>query len=325
MRLDQVPGGLRPLRARQRDRPRAELARRGSGSSCRSEKWSRAASPPTPSRSTAPSAISRIARPATSGAPVPGGRARHRVRVAALAGAEALLLRGRDAPEQPDVAAVGQPRRAARPAVHAGRLHGHDEEAVVARIAALHEAVAALEVVDHATIVARCAGGFRTCRSRRLQASVASYPCTAWTRRSGRSGSTPTVPGCPASPSTVRSARTRTTALLREAESQLRAYFAGELTRFDLPALAARHRVPAPRLGRGRARSRTARRPPTRAWRRRWAARSACRAVGAANGRNPLPIVVPCHRVVGASGELTGYGGGLERKRALLDLEAAAG
>jgi methylated-DNA-[protein]-cysteine S-methyltransferase len=51
---------------------------------------------------------------------------------------------------------------------------------------------------------------------------------------------------------------------------------------------------------------------------------SACRAVGAANGRNPLPIVVPCHRLVGASGALTGYGGGLALKRALLDLEAAA-
>ena len=46
--------------------------------------------------------------------------------------------------------------------------------------------------------------------------------------------------------------------------------------------------------------------------------------MGAANGRNPLPIVVPCHRVIGASGALTGYGGGLARKRALLDLEATA-
>src|SRR4051812_8752637 len=46
------------------------------------------------------------------------------------------------------------------------------------------------------------------------------------------------------------------------------------------------------------------------------------RAVGAAVGRTPVPIIVPCHRVLGADGSLTGYGGGLQRKRALLDLEA---
>jgi methylated-DNA-[protein]-cysteine S-methyltransferase len=46
------------------------------------------------------------------------------------------------------------------------------------------------------------------------------------------------------------------------------------------------------------------------------------RAVGAAVGRTPIPIIVPCHRVVGADGSLTGYGGGLHRKRALLDHEA---
>jgi methylated-DNA-[protein]-cysteine S-methyltransferase len=49
----------------------------------------------------------------------------------------------------------------------------------------------------------------------------------------------------------------------------------------------------------------------------------AARAVGAANGRNPIAIVVPCHRVVGAGGKLTGYGGGLDRKRALLELEGS--
>lgn len=50
---------------------------------------------------------------------------------------------------------------------------------------------------------------------------------------------------------------------------------------------------------------------------------AASRAVGLANGRNPVPVVVPCHRVVGAKGTLTGYAGGLERKQLLLDLERA--
>jgi methylated-DNA-[protein]-cysteine S-methyltransferase len=48
---------------------------------------------------------------------------------------------------------------------------------------------------------------------------------------------------------------------------------------------------------------------------------TAVRAVGAANGANPLPIVIPCHRVIGSTGQLVGYGGGVEVKRALLDLE----
>ena len=51
--------------------------------------------------------------------------------------------------------------------------------------------------------------------------------------------------------------------------------------------------------------------------------RDRVRAVGAAVGRTPVPIIVPCHRVVGSDGSLTGYGGGLHRKRALLDHEAA--
>jgi methylated-DNA-[protein]-cysteine S-methyltransferase len=50
----------------------------------------------------------------------------------------------------------------------------------------------------------------------------------------------------------------------------------------------------------------------------------ACRAVGRANGRNPVALIVPCHRVIGSDGSLTGYAGGLEMKRALLDLERAA-
>ncbi|MGH8077557.1 MAG: methylated-DNA--[protein]-cysteine S-methyltransferase [Lysobacter sp.] len=56
----------------------------------------------------------------------------------------------------------------------------------------------------------------------------------------------------------------------------------------------------------------------------RWIGKpSAMRAVGAANGRNPLPIVVPCHRVIGADGSLTGFGGGLPTKQFLLALEGA--
>ena len=46
------------------------------------------------------------------------------------------------------------------------------------------------------------------------------------------------------------------------------------------------------------------------------------RAVGTANGRNPIAVIVPCHRVIGSDGSLTGYGGGLDRKRTLLDIEA---
>jgi methylated-DNA-[protein]-cysteine S-methyltransferase len=104
---------------------------------------------------------------------------------------------------------------------------------------------------------------------------------------------------------------------------QLKAYFEGELTRFDVPLAlagtpfrqrvwAALQEIPygsvasygqlADRLGQP----------------------GAARAVGLANGRNPVGIIVPCHRVVGSDGSLTGYGGGLVRKRYLLDLECAA-
>ena len=51
---------------------------------------------------------------------------------------------------------------------------------------------------------------------------------------------------------------------------------------------------------------------------------SAVRAVGLANGRNPIPIIIPCHRVIGSDGSLTGYGGGLDVKRFLLELERRA-
>ena len=101
---------------------------------------------------------------------------------------------------------------------------------------------------------------------------------------------------------------------------QLAAYFAGELTTFDLPldlrGTAFQQRVwtalRAIPYGETRTYGELA---------ATLGAPSASRAVGLANGRNPISIVVPCHRVVGASGSLTGYAGGVDRKRALLDLE----
>jgi len=111
--------------------------------------------------------------------------------------------------------------------------------------------------------------------------------------------------------------------ILAEAARQLDAYFDGELVDFDLPlelngtdfnrrcwlALATipygqtvSYGEQARRLGLGS---------------------DAARAVGAANGRNPLPIVLPCHRVIGADGSLTGFGGGLHVKRWLLEHEGA--
>ncbi|MFF7800015.1 methylated-DNA--[protein]-cysteine S-methyltransferase [Streptomyces olivaceus] len=104
------------------------------------------------------------------------------------------------------------------------------------------------------------------------------------------------------------------------AEEQLEAYFAGELKEFGLPL----------RLT-GTPFQRTVwdqlRKIPygeTRTYGQLADALgnpAASRAVGLANGRNPIGIVVPCHRVIGASGGLTGYGGGLERKQRLLDFE----
>jgi methylated-DNA-[protein]-cysteine S-methyltransferase len=105
-----------------------------------------------------------------------------------------------------------------------------------------------------------------------------------------------------------------------EARHQVEQYFAGERTAFDLPLAPEGSEF------------------ERRVWRaledipygetesygevaERIGAPGAARAVGLANGRNPISIVVPCHRVIGANGTLTGYGGGLERKRFLLELE----
>jgi methylated-DNA-[protein]-cysteine S-methyltransferase len=108
------------------------------------------------------------------------------------------------------------------------------------------------------------------------------------------------------------------------AARQLAAYFAGRLTEFDLPlALAGTdfqrkvwaglRAIP---YGQTVSYGELARRIGSPA---------ASRAVGLANGRNPVAIVVPCHRVIGSDGSMTGYGGGLDRKRFLLALEQGSG
>ncbi|MEI6244334.1 MAG: methylated-DNA--[protein]-cysteine S-methyltransferase [Acidobacteriota bacterium] len=118
--------------------------------------------------------------------------------------------------------------------------------------------------------------------------------------------------------------KTRASGVLAETEQQLKAYFAGTLETFDLPlALTGTpfqcevwtmlRYIPfgetcsyaelADRIGRP----------------------NAMRAVGAANGQNPIPIVIPCHRVIGANGSLTGFGGGLKMKAWLLRHEDPQG
>jgi len=110
--------------------------------------------------------------------------------------------------------------------------------------------------------------------------------------------------------------------ILAEACAQLDAYFAGARVAFDLPldahgtpfqqrAWSALREIP---FGQTISYAELARRTGDV---------RAVRAVGAANGRNPIPIIVPCHRVIGADGSLVGFGGGLERKRWLLEHEGA--
>ena len=105
-----------------------------------------------------------------------------------------------------------------------------------------------------------------------------------------------------------------------EAKRQLAAYFAGQLTAFDLPL------APVGTAFQRRVWDELRRVPHGQTvsygeLARRIGSPNACRAVGLANGRNPLSIIVPCHRVVGASGKLIGYAGGMPRKEALLALE----
>ena len=112
----------------------------------------------------------------------------------------------------------------------------------------------------------------------------------------------------------------RDRAALHAARAQLDAYFAGELRQFDLP-LAARGSEFDLRVWTELRRIEYAATLSYGELARRVGDPLAARAVGAANGRNPLPMVVPCHRVIGANGSLTGFGGGLATKKFLLEHE----
>jgi len=113
-------------------------------------------------------------------------------------------------------------------------------------------------------------------------------------------------------------------AVLARAVAQLRAYFDRDLKEFDLPLAPAgtefqqavwRQLID---IGYGETAS------YGEIARRLGKSNAASRAVGLANGSNPIPIVIPCHRVIGADGTLTGYAGGIERKQALLEIEQDA-
>ena len=118
-----------------------------------------------------------------------------------------------------------------------------------------------------------------------------------------------------------RGDRNDTQPVLVETVRQLRAYFDRDLKEFDLPlapvgtAFQARVWDQLREIGYGETAS------YGQIAGRLGLTGHGARAVGLANGRNPIPIVIPCHRVVGANGTLTGYAGGLERKQTLLDLE----
>ena len=110
--------------------------------------------------------------------------------------------------------------------------------------------------------------------------------------------------------------------ILQAAEAQLGDYFAGRRRVFDLP-LAPRGTAFQLRVWQELARIPFGETISYAQLAQRLGSPNGTRAVGAANGRNPLPIVLPCHRVIGADGGLTGFGGGLQTKDQLLRLEGA--
>lgn len=112
----------------------------------------------------------------------------------------------------------------------------------------------------------------------------------------------------------------RNDAAFREARAQLQAYFDGQLTAFDLE-LSSHGTAFQRSVWRALCTIRYGETESYGGLARRVGSPSASRAVGLANGKNPISIIVPCHRVIGADGSLTGYGGGMERKKWLLEHE----
>ncbi len=128
----------------------------------------------------------------------------------------------------------------------------------------------------------------------------------------------------PAPDGRPRGERVDDSPVLQEAVAQLTAYFARDRKDFDLP-LAPEGTPFQQRVWeqlRGIAYGETA--SYGEVAHRLGMTNAASRAVGLANGRNPIPIVIPCHRVIGSDGSLTGYAGGVERKQTLLELEQDA-
>lgn len=112
-------------------------------------------------------------------------------------------------------------------------------------------------------------------------------------------------------------------AVLQAAANQLAAYFAGQRSAFDLPLDLRRGTAFQQSVWQALLGIRCGHTVSYSELAQRIGKPRAVRAVGAAVGRNPVSLVVPCHRVVGAAGALTGYAGGLPRKTALLELEAS--
>jgi methylated-DNA-[protein]-cysteine S-methyltransferase len=116
--------------------------------------------------------------------------------------------------------------------------------------------------------------------------------------------------------------RAAESSVLGRTRAQLEGYFAGERRTFDIP-LARRGTAFQQSVWRELERIPYGVTISYAELARRLGKASATRAVGAANGRNPIPIIIPCHRVIGADGSLTGFGGGLGVKQFLLELEGA--